>query len=170
GGPRAAARAAGQAAAVRAAGRPPSAAHPGRPAGAAREAGAAAAAGLAVRRGGLMARWSARVDPPWDVDAWRGIARHALQAQVAPEDIDWQDGDAPATLLAAPDIAEAVAQPVEPRAPGALPGLAADVLCHREPQRLGLLYRMLWRSNHGEPRLLSNPADADVRRAQALAQ
>src|SRR5690606_33155233 len=113
-----------------------------------------------------MARWSARVDPPWDVDAWRGIARHALQAQVAPEDIDWQDGDAPATLLSAPDIAEAVAQPVEPRAPGALPGLAADVLCHREPQRLGLLYRMLWRSNHGEPRLLSNPADADVRRAQ----
>ena len=117
-----------------------------------------------------MARWSARVDPPWDVDAWRGIARHALQAQVAPEDIDWQDGDAPATLLAAPDIAGAVAQRIEPRAPGTLLGLAADVLCHRQPQRLGLLYRMLWRSNHGEPRLLSNPADADVRRAQALAQ
>ncbi|MGJ4803221.1 UdgX family uracil-DNA binding protein [Luteimonas sp. SDU82] len=117
-----------------------------------------------------MGRWSARVDPPWDADAWRHVARHALQAQVPPEDIDWLDEQAPATLLAAPDIALAPSQPVEPRASSALLGLAGDVLCHRDPQRLGLLYRLLWRANHGEPRLLSNPADADVRRAQALAQ
>jgi probable DNA metabolism protein len=117
-----------------------------------------------------MARWSARVDPPWDVDAWRGVARHALQARVPPEDIDWQDGDAPMTLLAAPDIREARPDPVLPRASSALLGLAGDVLCHRDPQRLGLLYRLLWRANHGEPQLLSNPADADVRRAHALAQ
>jgi len=117
-----------------------------------------------------VGRWSARLDPPWDAEAWRALARHALQAGVPPEDIDWLDGDAPTALLAAPEIGAAPARPVEPRASSALLGLAAEVLCHRDPQRLGLLYRLLWRANHGEPRLLSNPADADVRCTQALAQ
>lgn len=117
-----------------------------------------------------MARWTARVDPPWDLDAWRDIARHALRARVPPEDIDWQDGNAPAALLAAPDLREAPTTRLIPRASSALLGIAGDVLCHRDPQRLGLLYRLLWRINHGEPTVLSNPADADVRRAQALAQ
>ena len=117
-----------------------------------------------------MARWSARVDPPWDAQAWRDQARHALQAQLPPEDIDWLDDDAGGDLLAAPDLADAPAGGGMPRASAALLGLAADVLCHRDPQRLGLLYRLLWRANHGEPRLLSNPADGDVHRAQALAQ
>ncbi|HBS55298.1 MAG TPA: uracil-DNA glycosylase, partial [Stenotrophomonas sp.] len=48
--------------------------------------------------------------------------------------------------------------------------LAATCLCHREPQRLALLYRLLWRIAHGERSVLSNPADADVLRAMALAQ
>ena len=117
-----------------------------------------------------MTRWSARVDPPWDAEAWRQRARHALRAQVPPEDIDWLDGDAPAALLAAPDIVDAPMRTLEPRASSALLGLAGEVLCHRDPQRLALLYRLLWRANHGERQLLSNPADADVRRAQALAQ
>src|SRR5690606_28344983 len=168
--PRPPACAAVETAALRAAGRPPSAARARRSAGAAREAGAAAAAGIAVRRGRLMARWTARVDPPWDLDAWRDIARHALRARVPPEDIDWQDGNAPAALLAAPDLREAPPTRLIPRASSALLGIAGDVLCHRDPQRLGLLYRLLWRINHGEPTVLSNPADADVRRAQALAQ
>ena len=117
-----------------------------------------------------MARWSARVDPPWDLAAWREVARHALQARVPPEDIDWPESDAPASLLAAPDLREAPAAGITPRASSALLGLAGDVLCHRDPQRLGLLYRLLWRINQGEPSVLSNPADAEVRRAQALAQ
>ena len=117
-----------------------------------------------------MARWSARIDPPWDVDAWRGVARHALQAQVPPEDIDWLDGQHPAGLLAAPDLAAATPGTLSPRAPAALLALAGELLCHRDPRRLGLLYRLLWRANHDEPGLLSNPADADVRRAQSLAQ
>src|SRR5690606_13272889 len=167
--PRPPACAAVETAALRAAGRPPSAARARRSAGAAREAGAAAAAGIAVRRGRLMARWTARVDPPWDLDAWRDIARHALRARVPPEDIDWQDGNAPAALLAAPDLRGAPTTRLIPRASSALLGIAGDVLCHRDPQRLGLLYRLLWRINHGEPTVLSNPADADVRRAQALA-
>ncbi|MCR2735662.1 DUF4130 domain-containing protein, partial [Salmonella enterica] len=48
--------------------------------------------------------------------------------------------------------------------------LAATCLCHRDPQRMPLLYRMLWRITHGERSLLSNPADADVLRAMALTQ
>src|SRR5690606_25378929 len=113
-----------EAAALRAAGRPPSAARARRSAGPAREAGAAAAAGIAVRRGRLMARWTARIDPPWDLEAWRDIARHGLQSRVPPEDIDWQDGDASAALLAAPDVREAPTTHIAPRASSALLGIA----------------------------------------------
>jgi probable DNA metabolism protein len=115
-------------------------------------------------------RWSARVDPPWDMAAWRDVARAALRAQVPPDALDWLEGDAPAPLLAAPDVADAPARDDAPRVPKALLELAPALLCHREPQRLGLLYRLLWRATHGEPALLSNPADADVRRAQAWVQ
>ena len=47
---------------------------------------------------------------------------------------------------------------------------AETVLCHRDGQRHGLLYRLLWRITHGEPHLLATPTDADVRRAMQLAQ
>ena len=115
-------------------------------------------------------RWTARVDPPWDPEAWRDVARSALRAQVPPSQLDWLEGDAPASLLAAPEIAGAPMREATPRAPASLLELAGSVLCHREPQRLGLLYRLLWRATHGEAGVLTNPADADVRWAQALAQ
>ncbi|MDH5833312.1 UdgX family uracil-DNA binding protein [Luteimonas kalidii] len=102
--------------------------------------------------------------------AWRDVARAALRAQVPPDALDWLEGDAPAPLLAAPDIEGATPRDDAPRAPKSLLELAPALLCHREPQRLGLLYRLLWRATHGEPALLSNPADADVRRAQAWVQ
>ncbi len=120
-----------------------------------------------------MSRFTARVDPPWSFDAWRVAARHALHAGVPPQDIDWSEGDTRA-LLDAPDITTACAAEgvthAAPRVPRAFVKLASSVLCHREPQRLPLLHRLLWRIAHGERALLSNPADADVQRAFALAQ
>ncbi|TYT27566.1 UdgX family uracil-DNA binding protein [Luteimonas viscosa] len=110
------------------------------------------------------------MEPCWDAEAWRTVARAALRAQVPPQDLDWIEGDHAASLLAAPDVVGAPVLVDAPRAPKALFELAPAVLCHRDPQRLGLLYRLLWRTGHGEPALLSNPADADVQRAQALAQ
>ncbi|WP_141618211.1 DUF4130 domain-containing protein [Myxococcus sp. AB036A] len=49
-------------------------------------------------------------------------------------------------------------------------GLAQKVVCHREPARWALLYRVLWRLTHGEPSLLECHDDADVRRLRWLEQ
>ena len=121
-----------------------------------------------------MQRWSARIDPPWSLDAWRAAARLGLAAGVAPEQIDWLEGTG-ASLLDAPALVGAPASSSASRAadlrvPKAFLELAASVLCHREAQRLPLLYRLLWRIAHGQREVLSNPADADVLRATALAQ
>ena len=109
----------------------------------------------------------ATVDPPWDLEAWRGQVRAALRARIEPSRLSWTGateaglfGGAP--VLALPPLREAPAVPREFLA------LAARVLAHRDPQRHGLLYRLLWRMAHGEPRLLSHGLDADVHRAGAL--
>ena len=118
-----------------------------------------------------MDRWSVRVDPPWSLEAWRNAARLALQAEVAPEQLDWLQGDA-GGLLDAPSLTHAKPSPsaTTVAVPKDFVELAATCLCHRDPQRIPLLYRMLWRITHGERALLSNPADPDVIRAMALAQ
>ena len=117
------------------------------------------------------ARWTARVDPVWCSEAWRAQARLALAADVPPAQLDWQEGTE-ASLLDAPPLSAA---PVSGdtgglRVPRGFMELAATVICHRERQRLSLLYRLLWRITHGEREVLSNPADPDVVRAMALAQ
>lgn len=119
-----------------------------------------------------MSRWSVRVDPAWSVQAWRDAARLGLQHGVAPDQLDWlQGGDA--SLLDAPPLASLPARqshgttiPV----PKSFVELASTCLCHSDPQRHALLYRMLWRIVHGERGLLINPADPDVLRAMVLSQ
>ncbi|MEE7560716.1 DNA metabolism protein, partial [Xanthomonas sp. Kuri4-2] len=44
--------------------------------------------------------------------------------------------------------------------------LAGAVLCHRDPQRHALLYRLLWRIASGERALLERATDEDVHRAR----
>jgi DNA polymerase len=53
------------------------------------------------------------------------------------------------------------------RVPAAFIDLCREVILHRDPQRLGLLYRLLWRLR-AEPRLLQVATDADVVRARAM--
>lgn len=122
----------------------------------------------------MTARWSLRVDPPWSLDAWRDAARTALRHGVPPDQLDWLQGS-DASLLDAPPL------PADENA-GAPPAgrvlsvsrafmeLAAACLCHRDPQRMALLYRLLWRMAQGERGLLSHVTDPDVLRAMALAQ
>lgn len=119
-------------------------------------------------------RYRARVEPGWDLDAWRALARAGLRARIAPEDIDW-DGDAQAGLLQtgllpAPELIDAAPLRPPPPVPAALFELAAAVLCHRDPQRHALLYRIAWRIAQGEAQLLSRITDPDIHRAQTLAK
>lgn len=53
--------------------------------------------------------------------------------------------------------------------PAAFLELAEQVILHRAPDRLALLYRILWRLEH-EPRLIGNPADPDMARARDMAK
>lgn len=113
--------------------------------------------------------YRAQVDPPWDGDVWRAVARAALLAGAAPADIAW-NGDAQFGLLAGVDVVTLACVRPAPRVAPDFLSLAAAVLCHRDPQRYALLYRLLWRIGNGEPDLLSRATDVDVNRAQMLAK
>lgn len=111
----------------------------------------------------------AEVVPAWSLEAWRAAARAAWCAQVAPEMLVWE-GDAQGGLLAGTDVATLPSTVAPPRVSAEFLALAGAVLCHRDPQRLALLYRLLWRIASGERALLQRVTDADVHRAQQWAQ
>lgn len=113
--------------------------------------------------------FAAHVEPAWDVLAWRRMALAGLRARVAPEAVSWQ-GDAQGSLLALPPLEAQPVRDAQARLPAPLLQLASQVLCHRDPQRHGLLYRIAWRMRHGEPHLLDTVVDPDTHRAGALAQ
>ncbi len=113
--------------------------------------------------------FTALVDPPWDVSAWRKQARRALCANVAPDQIVW-NGDQQPDLLDGAAISGLAAVREAPSVPKDFLSLAAMVLCHRDAQRHALLYRLLWRIANGEPRLLARATDVDVHRAVELAK
>lgn len=116
-----------------------------------------------------MSLFCTSVEPAWDVLAWRRMALAGLRAGIAPEAISWQ-GDDQGSLLALPPLPSQPVRDASARLPAPLLQLAAQVLCHREPQRHGLLYRLAWRMQHGEPHLLQTVVDADTHRAGVLAQ
>ncbi len=107
------------------------------------------------------------VDPPWDSEAWRHAARAALCAGVPPEDLSW-NGEGQGGLAFGSDLHDLPVLRASPRVPGDFLALAGAVLCHRHPQRHGLLYRLLWRMAEGERALLERATDADVHRAREL--
>lgn len=126
-----------------------------------------------------------------DLDAWRADARALLAAEVPPADVVWSPPGAtgllfaggesaePATTAArvppgatgrfADDSAEA-ARTAPARVPAAFVAIAGDVVLHREPGAHALLYRVLWRLTHGEPRLLDDAIDDDVHAIHARAR
>lgn len=111
--------------------------------------------------------YAVNVDPGWDLDAWRMVARKALLAGVSPQDLSWngdtQGGfDFGGSLEALPVIRK------NPRVSQEFLKLAGGVLCHRDVSRHALLYRILWRLTNGEPKLMLNPADTDIHRAREL--
>jgi probable DNA metabolism protein len=97
---------------------------------------------------------------------WRTAARGALVQGLEPETLLWEErGAEQVSLPLAPQAEPAVSgTPDTPRVavPRRFAELARRVVCHNDPDRWALLYRVLWRLTHGERGLLAVAADPDV--------
>jgi uracil-DNA glycosylase len=102
-----------------------------------------------------------------DWDGWRSATRALVLAGAPPETVVWSVGRAD-DLLAEPAPLPASAGTFN--VPRGLVELAEVAILARDPERFALLYRLVWRANHGERHLMERAADAEVQRAQRLAQ
>jgi len=105
-----------------------------------------------------------------DAGEWRQAARALLRAGIAPHEVDWRTG-AEGTLFAKerPPPSPTGAGTGHPRVPRAFPELAEAVICHSDPGRFALLYRLLVRLQ-GSGHLLEIASDPDVAAARRLAK
>ena len=112
-----------------------------------------------------------------DWAGFRAQARRLLAQSVAPASVSWHCADAVLPdLFANPPEAEPPnlqapdkSEPSAFHVPAEFITLCQSVILHSDPNRFGLLYRLLWRLVH-EPALRHDPVDADILRAQHLAQ
>ncbi len=96
-----------------------------------------------------------------DFDEWRHAARDLLRHGVKPWDVHWGG----AGLFNTPAPANERDRPA--RVPRAFIELAETLVCHSDPARFDLAYRLLWRLQD-EPRLLDMPTDPDMARAHRM--
>ena len=101
--------------------------------------------------------------PGADLAGFRAAARRLIAADVAPENIVWQT-EAPSLFGA--DSAAADGPPL--RLPRAVTELIPMVVPHRDPERYGLLYALLWRVVHGERALMEVASDPLVHRLHRM--
>lgn len=113
---------------------------------------------------------SVRLAAPNDFDEWRGRARQLLAARRAPAEVAWQEPAEADGLFGdgADEPPAAAAEALEVRVPRRFIELAEAAICHRDPQRFDLLYRLLWRLQE-QRSLLDIRSDPDVRRLEQLA-
>ncbi len=120
-----------------------------------------------------------------DVGGFRDAARRLLAARVPPAQVGWQVAGRSAGDLfgdLSGDLSGNLFRDVPPAVAEAPPSAAARVnvppffiaLCeraalHADPNRFGLLYRLLWRLVH-EPALRHDPLDANRMHAEQLAR
>ena len=108
----------------------------------------------------------ARLDHPADFDGWRAAARAGVELGVAPDAMSFTVGDEVPALFAEPLPPAPEAGPVVSVAK-AFPDLARAILCHADPERFLLAYRLLWRLQ-GEKKLLEVASDPDVLKATEM--
>jgi len=98
-----------------------------------------------------------------DFEAWRQAARGLLRAGVRPQEVIWADPAQPADLFDnqawSPSV-PATQTPAGVVSPKFIE-LARTAICHADPERFGLLYRLLWRLQK-DRNLLSVLSDVDV--------
>ena len=104
-----------------------------------------------------------------DYAGWRAQARLLAGQGVAAADVLWQVGSEAEDLFGGAASAPASEPATTLRVPAAFPALAEQVICHSDPERFGLLYRLLLRLQD-EPHLLKLATDPDVQKAEAMAR
>ncbi len=106
-----------------------------------------------------------------DFDFWRERARALVQCDIPPDRVAWVEPGGAGNLFTHGDrrlpVPPADAAPV--RASKAFVQLAKSAICHSDPERFTLLYRLVWRLQ-ANPRLLEDGADPEVRRLEDLAK
>jgi probable DNA metabolism protein len=119
----------------------------------------------------LAGAYEVRLIEPDDFDFWRERARALVQADVPPDRVEWVEPGHTGGLFSGDrrrlPASPADARPV--RASRQFVTLAKSTICHSNPERFALLYRLLWRLQ-SNPRLLEDRADRDVRRLDELAR
>ena len=104
-----------------------------------------------------------------DFAEWRDAARILLMCDISPADIIWETSVAPASSFGFGEddlpVPPAGARPVG--VPPAFLDLAQTIICHSDPDRFRLLYRLLWRIR-SERQLLGIISDPDVIAARKL--
>ncbi|WP_430256718.1 UdgX family uracil-DNA binding protein [Neorhizobium sp. DAR64872/K0K18] len=106
-----------------------------------------------------------------DLTEWRDAARAYLAAGIAPDRVEWRTMDDTDGLfgLDGNQLPEPVDKPVTQGVPPAFLKLAGSVICHSDPTRFSLLYRMLFRMAHGR-NFLGMATDPDVVAANRMSK
>ncbi|RZJ19533.1 MAG: DUF4130 domain-containing protein, partial [Haliea sp.] len=118
-----------------------------------------------------------------DLEGFSRAARGLVAQAIEPARVSWHVRDARvhdlfASVPQADQPDDAALNPMAPdlpadappvQVPALFPPLCETVILHSDPNRFGLLYRLLWRLLH-EPGLRHDPLDADRVMAQHMAQ
>ncbi|BCM86394.1 UdgX family uracil-DNA binding protein [Methylobacterium indicum] len=112
----------------------------------------------------LQAR-TIRLAPGADLDGFRGAIRRLVPAGVPPEAVTWVEGEAPSLF---PDAMPEAAPGPALALPRAVAGLVASVVMHRDPERYGLLHRLIRRVADGERHLAEVASDPLVHRLHLM--
>ncbi|RYH02472.1 MAG: DUF4130 domain-containing protein, partial [Alphaproteobacteria bacterium] len=96
-----------------------------------------------------------------DFDEWRAVARRLLLEVVPPDEIIWADAGSPHDLFGAEESVEQVTGRKVGTVPQRFIDWAEAGICHSDPERFGLLYRLLWRLQK-DKELMDVRSDPDV--------
>jgi DNA polymerase len=99
-----------------------------------------------------------------DFAGWRNAARKLALNDIKPQAVAWAvDASAAKEEETLPEAPEKAHLDV----PRSFVSRAEAVICHSDPERFALLYRLLWRLRR-EPKLLEIASDPDIRRFEAM--
>jgi uracil-DNA glycosylase len=118
-----------------------------------------------------VAHHAVSLPEPDDFGAWRDRARTLVQCGIRPEQVSWSEPGASGGLFgsAESDLPASDANAPWVRASKPFLELAQSAILHADPERLALLYRLLWRLQ-SESRIMEDRADRDVRRLDQMAR